>query len=101
MNKSFILALDIGTSSVRAAIYDLNAEPVPHMSVKIERGLRATADGGSEIDADEATRDKFCAKGSPSACRVETREAVVAFARATAATKHESPGLAILLAPKK
>jgi gluconokinase len=54
LNEPLILALDIGTSSVRAALYDVNAQPLPRMSVKIERSLKATADGGSEIDADEA-----------------------------------------------
>ncbi len=54
MNDSLILALDIGTSSVRAALYDGNADPLPRMSAKIERALTVTAEGGSEIDADEA-----------------------------------------------
>ena len=46
--------MDIGTSSVRAALYDGGANPLPRMSAKIERSLTVTADGGSEIDADEA-----------------------------------------------
>ncbi len=54
MEKSLILALDIGTSSVRASIFNDAAEPVRGMSVKIERNLDVTADCGSEIDADEA-----------------------------------------------
>jgi gluconokinase len=47
-----ILALDIGTSSVRAALYDGNAEVVPRTSTKIEYQFVTTADGGFEIDAD-------------------------------------------------
>ena len=54
MEQPLILALDIGTSSVRAALYDAEANPIPRASVKIDRTLAATADGGSEIDADEA-----------------------------------------------
>ena len=54
MSHQYLLALDIGTSSVRAALYDGNAEPLPRAFAKIERVLAATADGGSEIDADEA-----------------------------------------------
>ena len=54
MDQPLILSLDIGTSSIRAALYDGDAEPLPRMSAKIERSLTATADGGSEIDADEA-----------------------------------------------
>jgi gluconokinase len=54
VEQPLILALDIGTSSVRAALYDSHAEPVPRASVKIERSLTVTPDGGAEIDADEA-----------------------------------------------
>ena len=54
MEKSLILALDIGTSSVRASLFNNDAEPVRGMSVKIERTLDKTGDGGSEIGADEA-----------------------------------------------
>jgi gluconokinase len=49
-----ILALDIGTSSVRAALYDYDGNVVPKTFVKNERTLTSTDDGGAEIDADEA-----------------------------------------------
>lgn len=52
--KSFVLALDIGTSSVRAALYDFAGDVLPETMVKIERQLTATEDGGAEIDAAEA-----------------------------------------------
>lgn len=54
MNQSLILALDIGTSSVRAALYDMRGNVLPETMVKNERTLTATEDGGAEIDADEA-----------------------------------------------
>jgi gluconokinase len=54
MKSPFILALDIGTSSVRAAIYDAAGDAVPATFVKNERFLNATDDGGAEIDALEA-----------------------------------------------
>ena len=54
MKSSFILALDIGTSSVRAALYDLQGNVLPKSFVKNERTLTATEDGGAEIDANEA-----------------------------------------------
>lgn len=54
MEQPLILALDIGTSSVRAALYDAEANPISRADVKIERSLVVTADGGAEIDADEA-----------------------------------------------
>ncbi len=65
---------------------------------------RKLADGAyllfavDEDDADEATRRKFCDKSAGTACRVATREAVLAFAQASAAKPHPSGGLALLLA---
>ncbi|HKX83104.1 MAG TPA: gluconokinase [Pyrinomonadaceae bacterium] len=53
---SFILAIDVGTSSVRAALYDHAGNPIPHAFAKHERMLTVTDDGGAEIDADEALR---------------------------------------------
>jgi gluconokinase len=49
-----ILAIDIGSSSVRAALYDERADLIPKTSVKIEREFSPTVDGGSELEADEA-----------------------------------------------
>ena len=54
MKSPFILALDIGTSSVRAALYDANGDVLPETFVKNERALTATDEGGAEIDALEA-----------------------------------------------
>ncbi|MGI8639374.1 MAG: gluconokinase [Pyrinomonadaceae bacterium] len=58
MNKNLkspiILALDIGTSSVRAALYDCRANVLPATMVKNERAVEMTEDGGAEIDAAEA-----------------------------------------------
>ena len=52
--SQYILALDIGTSSVRAALYNFNGDVLPATMVKNERQLTATEDGGAEIDAFEA-----------------------------------------------
>lgn len=52
----YILVLDIGTSSVRAALYDLQGNVLPETFVKNERQLTATEDGGAEIDALEALK---------------------------------------------
>lgn len=54
MKPPLFLALDIGTSSVRAGLYDCEANVLPDTMVKNERHLTATQDGGFEIDADEA-----------------------------------------------
>jgi gluconokinase len=56
LQAKFILGLDIGSSSVRAALYDLDGTMVPDTLVKNERSLSTTDDGGSEIDAEIALR---------------------------------------------
>ncbi|MEQ1762895.1 MAG: gluconokinase [Pyrinomonadaceae bacterium] len=55
-DRQLILALDIGSSSVRAAFFDQGGNLLARTLVKIERKLKATASGGSEIDADAAFR---------------------------------------------
>jgi gluconokinase len=50
---SHILALDIGTSSVRAAIYDFAGQVLPETMVKKERIIHFTEDGGAELTAAE------------------------------------------------
>jgi hypothetical protein len=53
-----------------------------------------------EADADEPTRAAYCGKGGktdPSPCRIETRDQLFAFARATAARRKDDGGLAIRL----
>jgi gluconokinase len=49
-----VLALDIGTSSVRAAMFDSFGNEVAGTEARVERALCATLDGGAELDADEA-----------------------------------------------
>jgi hypothetical protein len=70
----------------------------------VEYGIaRKLADGTylliaiDETDADQATRDKYCDTTNGHACRVTTREAVLALARATAAKPHDGGGLALLM----
>lgn len=50
-----------------------------------------------EDDADEATRSAFCRKQGNTACNIETREQLFAFARATAARQKMDGGLVIRL----
>lgn len=54
VKPTFALALDIGTSSVRAALYDSDGSELDGTAVKLEREFRTTSDGGAEIDAEEA-----------------------------------------------
>lgn len=50
-----------------------------------------------EADADEPTRTAFCKHPDGAACRIETRDQLFAFARATAARHKDAGGLAIRL----
>lgn len=54
MNSPLFLALDIGTSSVRSALYDCRANVLPETMVKNERTVRITHGGGAELDAEVA-----------------------------------------------
>jgi gluconokinase len=54
LTQKLILGLDIGTSSVRAALYDIRGRMLQDTLVKNKRTLTATDDGGAEIDADVA-----------------------------------------------
>ncbi len=48
-----VLTLDIGTSSLRAMLFDMRALPVPGSESQIRYEMRTTPDGGVEADADE------------------------------------------------
>jgi hypothetical protein len=54
LKPTFILALDIGTSSVRAALYDMYGEVLPETMVKNERTVKITDDGGAVNSAQDA-----------------------------------------------
>jgi gluconokinase len=51
--RQLVLSLDIGSSSVRAGLFDTNAKPVPRSFCKISHSFDTTPVGGSEMDADE------------------------------------------------
>ena len=48
----FILALDIGSSSLRASLYDAAGRRVASTDARLERRFHVTADGGAESDAE-------------------------------------------------
>jgi hypothetical protein len=54
-----------------------------------------------EADADEATRAKLCVKTAASSCSLETSEALLAFARATAAKPDPKRTLALIVGDRK
>jgi gluconokinase len=77
LNDSLVLALDIGTSSVRAALYDSTAKRLDDTFVKNERAVNFTDEGGAELDAEaalaqveQAIADVF-AKAGNSAAKIE------------------------------
>lgn len=49
-DRPLIVALDIGTSSVRALLYDALGRPVPGARASQPTPLATTADGGAEVD---------------------------------------------------
>jgi gluconokinase len=49
-DKALVLALDVGTSSSRASLYDAAGERVPEVEAQIAYAPRTTADGGAELD---------------------------------------------------
>ena len=48
----FVVALDIGTSSGRAALFDAEAREVTGTKARVEWSFQTTREGGAEIDAD-------------------------------------------------
>jgi gluconokinase len=55
--QPLVLAIDIGTSSARAALYDAAAREFFETDARILREFRATPDGGAEDDADHLLAD--------------------------------------------
>ena len=53
----FILALDVGSSSVRAAVFDARGVEVGDTYARVPREFRTTREGGSEADAEELLSD--------------------------------------------
>ena len=75
MKKPSILTLDIGTSSVRAALYDGGGGILPETFVKNERGVKITPDGGAQLDAKTAIRQvERCISDVLKKCPAETGE---------------------------
>ena len=68
-----VLTLDIGSSSVRAMLYDRNARPLPGLEARRPHALRTTHDGGVEGDPEGLVRlveeaiDEVLAKAGPRA----------------------------------
>jgi gluconokinase len=52
-----VLALDVGTSSCRASLYDAQARPIAGRAARVTYSPRITADGGAELDAETLFND--------------------------------------------
>ena len=48
----YVVALDVGSSSVRAILHDQQARPIPGAEVHIPHAPRVRPDGTAEVDAD-------------------------------------------------
>lgn len=72
-----VLALDISTSGVRAALYDGSGLEIAGAAAQLARQLQTTPDGGAELDAREAVRqaaatiDALLSKPAARAARIE------------------------------
>jgi gluconokinase len=53
MADRFLLALDVGTTSVRALLFDAHGRPAPDVEGREASAPRAASDGGVEFDPDE------------------------------------------------
>src|SRR3712207_6204523 len=49
-SKSLVLAIDIGSSSVRSALFDERARRVPDTLASRQYAIRYSPDGGAELD---------------------------------------------------
>jgi gluconokinase len=58
--EPLVLALDVGTSSVRASLYTEAAREMPHAQVRTATNISTTVGGGAELDADEALEQVAC-----------------------------------------
>lgn len=52
MPPELVLALDVGTSSVRAGLFDGSARALPGMEARRSYSVRTTPDGGADFDAE-------------------------------------------------
>jgi gluconokinase len=55
-DESVVLALDVGTSSVRASLYTEEAREIPGTQARAATNISTTVDGGAELDAEEAVK---------------------------------------------
>ena len=59
VESPMILAIDIGTSSVRVSLFDAQARALPGLYAQSSYQLRTTPDGGATLDPDEVCQQLF------------------------------------------
>ena len=52
VREPLVLAVDVGTSSVRALLFDRSGRQLEHCSIQLAYEVETTPDGGVEVDAD-------------------------------------------------
>ena len=93
--------------AIEGSDYIIQSRPARHPEHVEYALMRKLAEGVyqviaiDEADADEPTRTASCKHPGGVACRIETREQLNAFARATAAKRKTDGGLAIRLPDEK
>ena len=55
-DSPLVLAIDIGTSSVRASLYDRDSRPLPGLQARGRYALQTTPEGGAFLDPEEVLR---------------------------------------------
>ncbi|MSQ08161.1 MAG: carbohydrate kinase [Dehalococcoidia bacterium] len=55
-HEPLVLAIDTGTSSIKAGLYDTNAHPIPGTEARVPNAIRTAADGTAEQDAEPLAR---------------------------------------------
>lgn len=80
MKKELILGLDIGSSSVRGALFDGSGRMLANTLARDERRLTATRDGGAEINAEKAFRQVVATIGAVLASATGVKDDIVSIA---------------------
>lgn len=97
---------ELGAFSIHAfenGDYIIQTVPAKRTSMTEYAIMHKLAEGVFQVvpvdqdDADEQTRTLYCKRIDRSACRIETRDQLFAFARFTAARAHDNGGLVLRL----
>ncbi len=97
-----VVTLDIGTSSVRAMLFDGDARSIPGVDARRHHSVRTTADGGAELDASELLReveeviDELLSKAGPRAGEIRAVACCTFWHSVLAVGKDGAPATPVL-----